>query len=141
MARSRSSARLRADSRYCGSSAVRRAPRVARAGSAISAQAATTRPTTTAARTGRLMPESSVRGTWQRRLAKPPSEREECLTMFLVAAQRLRVPAPVVMLLPAHNEEATVADVVRRAPGAIAGHPVQVLVVDDGSTDATAPAA
>jgi glycosyltransferase involved in cell wall biosynthesis len=48
------------------------------------------------------------------------------------------MPAPVVMLLPAHNEAATVADVVRRAPATVAGHPVLVLVVDDGSTDATA---
>src|SRR5215510_1953146 len=132
MARSRSSARLRADSRYWGSSAVRRAPRVARAGRAMSAQAVTTRPTTTAARTGRLTPGSSVQAAWQRRLAKPPFESEECLTM---------PAAPVVMLLPAHNEEATVADVIRRAPATVAGHPVLVLVVDDGSTDATAAVA
>jgi uncharacterized membrane protein YbhN (UPF0104 family) len=46
--------------------------------------------------------------------------------------------APVVLFLPAHDEEATVADVVRRAPATVAGHPVHVLVVDDGSTDATA---
>lgn len=45
---------------------------------------------------------------------------------------------PVVLFLPAHDEEATVAQVVRRAPAAIAGHPVEVLVIDDGSTDATA---
>jgi glycosyltransferase involved in cell wall biosynthesis len=51
------------------------------------------------------------------------------------------MPDPVVMLLPAHNEEATVADVIRRAPSAVAGHPVRVLVVDDGSTDATAATA
>ena len=51
------------------------------------------------------------------------------------------MPAPVVMLLPAHNEEATVAGVIRRAPAQVAGHPVRVLVVDDGSTDATAAAA
>src|SRR5215468_4412665 len=49
--------------------------------------------------------------------------------------------APVVMLLPAHNEEATVASVVRRAPAAVQGHPVRVVVVDDGSTDGTAAAA
>jgi glycosyltransferase involved in cell wall biosynthesis len=48
---------------------------------------------------------------------------------------------PVVMLLPAHDEEATVADVVRRAPDQVDGHPVRVLVVDDGSTDGTAAAA
>ena len=45
---------------------------------------------------------------------------------------------PVVLFLPAHNEEATVGAVVRRAPETVAGLPVQVLVVDDGSTDATA---
>ncbi len=46
--------------------------------------------------------------------------------------------APVVLFLPAHDEEATVADVVARAPSQVAGHPVRVLVVDDGSRDATA---
>ena len=47
-------------------------------------------------------------------------------------------PGPVVLILPAHDEAASVADVVRRAPRAVHGHPVQVLVVDDGSRDATA---
>lgn len=46
--------------------------------------------------------------------------------------------APVVVFLPAHDEEATVGDVVRRLPAAVAGHPVVSLVVDDGSQDATA---
>jgi uncharacterized membrane protein YbhN (UPF0104 family) len=46
--------------------------------------------------------------------------------------------APIVLFLPAHNEEDSVAAVVRRAPAEVAGHPVQVLVIDDGSTDATA---
>ena len=53
-------------------------------------------------------------------------------------AQPRAVDGPVVLFLPAHNEEATVGDVVRRAPQAVAGRPVQVLVIDDGSTDATA---
>ena len=49
--------------------------------------------------------------------------------------------APVVLFLPAHNEEATVGDVVKRAPVTVAGRPVQVIVVDDGSTDRTAEVA
>ncbi len=46
--------------------------------------------------------------------------------------------APVVLVLPAHDEAATVASVVRRAPAQVGGHPVEVVVVDDGSSDATA---
>jgi len=45
---------------------------------------------------------------------------------------------PVVLFLPAHNEEAAVGHVVRRAPTAVRGHPVVTVVIDDGSTDATA---
>jgi len=47
-------------------------------------------------------------------------------------------PAPVVLFLPAHDEEASVGAVVRRAPAAVCGHPVEVVVIDDGSRDATA---
>ena len=46
--------------------------------------------------------------------------------------------APVVLFLPAHNEEQTVGDVVGRAPASACGRAVQVVVIDDGSTDATA---
>jgi uncharacterized membrane protein YbhN (UPF0104 family) len=46
--------------------------------------------------------------------------------------------APVVLFLPAHDEEQVVGLVVRRAPAEVRGRPVVVLVVDDGSTDATA---
>jgi glycosyltransferase involved in cell wall biosynthesis len=45
---------------------------------------------------------------------------------------------PVVLFLPAHDEAATVAGVVGRALREVAGHPVRVVVVDDGSTDTTA---
>jgi uncharacterized membrane protein YbhN (UPF0104 family) len=45
---------------------------------------------------------------------------------------------PVVLFLPAHDEEATVAGVVARVPSWVCGRPVQCLVVDDGSTDRTA---
>ena len=50
-------------------------------------------------------------------------------------------PGTVVVFLPAHDEEATVAALVGRAPTAVAGQPVTVVVVDDGSTDGTAAAA
>ena len=46
--------------------------------------------------------------------------------------------APVVVVLPARDEEATVGEVVGRLPSAVRGRRVEVLVVDDGSTDATA---
>jgi uncharacterized membrane protein YbhN (UPF0104 family) len=48
---------------------------------------------------------------------------------------------PVVLVLPAHDEEATVGGVVARAPARVAGHPVVVVVVDDGSRDGTAASA
>jgi glycosyltransferase involved in cell wall biosynthesis len=49
--------------------------------------------------------------------------------------------APVVLFLAAHDEEASVAAVVRRAPKCVHGRPVCVMVVDDGSTDRTAECA
>lgn len=45
---------------------------------------------------------------------------------------------PVVLFLPAHDEEATVARVVARCPDEVQGHRVVCMVVDDGSTDRTA---
>jgi glycosyltransferase involved in cell wall biosynthesis len=47
-------------------------------------------------------------------------------------------PGPVVLFLPAHDEEATVAAVVGRVPGRVLGRAVECLVVDDGSADRTA---
>ncbi|MGH3912067.1 MAG: lysylphosphatidylglycerol synthase domain-containing protein [Pseudonocardiaceae bacterium] len=46
--------------------------------------------------------------------------------------------APVVVFMPAHNEEATVGAVVSGLPRQVHGHSMIVLVVDDGSTDASA---
>lgn len=40
--------------------------------------------------------------------------------------------------MPAYNEEASVGEVVRRIPRRVRGRPVEALVIDDGSTDATA---
>ncbi len=44
---------------------------------------------------------------------------------------------PVVLFMPAFNEAAAVADCVNRTPKEVLGHPVEVLVIDDGSSDAT----
>ncbi|WP_084959992.1 lysylphosphatidylglycerol synthase domain-containing protein [Thermoactinospora rubra] len=46
--------------------------------------------------------------------------------------------APVVVFIPVYNEEATIGEVVRRLPAAVAGRRVVTLVIDDGSTDASA---
>ena len=49
--------------------------------------------------------------------------------------------APVVVVLPVHDEVATVASVIARVPADVAGHRVEVVVVDDGSGDGSADAA
>jgi glycosyltransferase involved in cell wall biosynthesis len=48
---------------------------------------------------------------------------------------------PIVFFLPAHNEAEAIVAVLRRMPVAVLGHPVVPVVVDDGSTDATAAVA
>lgn len=49
-----------------------------------------------------------------------------------------RPDAPVVAVIPVFNEEDTVGEVVRRLPAVACGRPVRTVVVDDGSTDASA---
>ncbi len=51
------------------------------------------------------------------------------------------MPAPVVLFLPAHDEADSIGAVISRVPAAVLGHPVICLVIDDGSTDATAAVA
>ena len=46
--------------------------------------------------------------------------------------------APVVAMVPVHDEEPTIAEVIRRLPRTVQGHRVVALVVDDGSTDRSA---
>ena len=44
----------------------------------------------------------------------------------------------ITVLIPAFNEERAVVGVVEGIPTTIAGHPTTIVVIDDGSTDATA---
>jgi glycosyltransferase involved in cell wall biosynthesis len=46
--------------------------------------------------------------------------------------------APVLLFAPAFDEEAAIGDFLARIPATVAGRRVDPLVVDDGSTDATA---
>ncbi|MEM7340505.1 MAG: glycosyltransferase [Actinomycetota bacterium] len=55
-----------------------------------------------------------------------------------VDSREIAADAPVVLFMPAYNEEDAVADCVQRAPASVLGHPVEVIVVDDGSRDETA---
>jgi glycosyltransferase involved in cell wall biosynthesis len=43
----------------------------------------------------------------------------------------------IIVFLPAHNEEATIAEVIAQVPRQIAHYDVEVLVIDDGSSDRT----
>ncbi len=45
---------------------------------------------------------------------------------------------PVLLFMPAFNEEASITSCLRRVPEKVLGRPVDVLVIDDGSTDRTA---
>src|SRR5687768_3286561 len=45
---------------------------------------------------------------------------------------------PVVVVLPVHDEEASISSVLDRVPTTAVGRPVRVVVVDDGSTDRSA---
>ena len=102
------------------------------------------RDTTTRLRSGTGLPASP----------KSPSARPRAAKSVSCPTVALRLPAPPappatdrrpgrspdmeVLFLPAHDEEATVAEVVARVPELVLGRPVECLVVDDGSGDRTA---
>ena len=66
-----------------------------------------------------------------------PVEERAPAAAFL-AANPPGAGAPVAVVIPAYNEEPTVAAVVAAIPSTIAGLAVEVIVVVDGSADATA---
>ncbi|HWE58446.1 MAG TPA: glycosyltransferase family 2 protein [Solirubrobacteraceae bacterium] len=69
-------------------------------------------------------------------LARPVEEREPARAFF--AANPAGEGAPIAVVIPAYNEEPTVAAVVRGIPREIGGKAVEVIVVVDGSNDRTA---
>jgi glycosyltransferase involved in cell wall biosynthesis len=75
-------------------------------------------------------------GIEQEILARPVEEREPARAFF--AAHPAGEGAPIAVVIPAYNEEPTVAAVVRGIPREIGGKAVEVIVVVDGSNDRTA---
>lgn len=84
------------------------------------------------------VPAPGLFGRW--RLARGPARPEPAAATGPAVGGPVAV-GPVVLVLPAHDEEQAVGGVVRRVPPAVCGRPVRCLVIDDGSRDATADAA
>jgi hypothetical protein len=74
------------------------------------------------------VPAPSYLGRFRLPRARPPRP----------ARHRVGDGAPVVAILPAHQEQDTVGTVVGRIPARVGDRPVCTIVIDDGSTDATA---
>jgi len=77
-----------------------------------------------------VRPRPAVAGRW--RLPRPHPVR---------LGPTSQPTGPIVLFLPARNEGPRLAAVVAATPASIAGHRVEVIVVDDGSTDDTAATA
>ena len=69
--------------------------------------------------------------------AQRPVEERRAIEAFF-AAYTVGGGAPIAVVIPAFNEEATVAAVVRAIPDRLAGEDAEVIVVVDGSSDQTA---
>jgi glycosyltransferase involved in cell wall biosynthesis len=64
-----------------------------------------------------------------------PEEREPVKSFF--AANPPGQGAPIAVVIPAYDEEPTVASVIREIPSEIAGQAAEVIVLNDGSSDNT----
>ena len=102
---------------------------------ALVAHALKTAYSLTAGAAALFVPSPSLGGRLRLRRSPGPAERETGTT---APPAGIGHDAPVVLFMPAYNEEESVGSCVQRAPTEVKGRPVAVLVVDDGSTDATA---
>ena len=73
----------------------------------------------------------------ERELEVLPAEQRGAVRAFL-EANPPSVGAPLAIVIPAYNEEPTVAEVIAEIPGEAAGLQAEVIVVVDGAKDATA---
>jgi glycosyltransferase involved in cell wall biosynthesis len=60
------------------------------------------------------------------------------MSAILAASTAPGAVRPVVVVLPVHDEEASIGAVLDRVPTTALGRPVRIVVVDDGSTDRSA---
>ena len=56
----------------------------------------------------------------------------------MLNTQAMSIKREILIIIPAYNEESTIADVIKRIPSEVSGYITNILVVDDGSTDKTA---
>ena len=91
-----------------------------------------------------FVPGPSLAGRFRLRPSTTsPATSSSAAVSPTAASSAAKVPetdpgGPVVLFMPAYNEQESVGACVRRAPRSVLGRPVEVLVVDDGSTDETA---
>jgi glycosyltransferase involved in cell wall biosynthesis len=78
-----------------------------------------------------------ILSTIEDELARLPPEERAPAAAFL-AAHPAGAGAPIAVVIPAYNEEPTVADVIAGIPREAAGLATEVIVVVDGAKDATA---
>ena len=57
---------------------------------------------------------------------------------YVTPEERLSERREILIVVPAYNEEGGIKEVLRKVPAEILGYEVKIVVVDDGSTDATA---